>query len=359
MRGFTPFGLKELFYMRKSRRYRGGRPGGIGFLIPALIVLCIIAAGALYVINDNMTFTKDGSFFLPEKEKKSAENIETGLVIEKEDPEVEVKEPEVTDGKTENTDEKSLFVPIGAVKSTELFAAEIEKARTLGAKKLVLEVKAEDGTLAFSTKTKMGLSTGLAGDSEVLRANVQKAREEGFSVALFVSCFKDNEAAKKNQEYSVRTGNKIIWLDGENVRWLSPYSESAKGYLVDISKELVEFSPDEIVFSNISFPIKGKTEIVVYEDGGVSKKDALSTFMASLKENLSGIKLSAVYENYGDAYIKKSGQTAKIFDDAFDTVYINRDGGKYTDGYDVVSDLFKNPVPIETTPSSEKFMIRQ
>lgn len=348
--------------MKKSRRYRGARSGGIGLLIPVLVVLCVVAAGALYVINDNMTFTRDGSFFLTGKEEKTHKEIEPSLIIEDEvSSEAESREPEnipVSSVNDEEKKEKVLFVPIGSVKSKELFAAEIEKARSMGANKLALEVKAEDGTLAFVTKTKIGLSTALSGDSEVLHANVKTAREAGYSVAFFLSCFKDNEAARQNQEYAARTENKIIWLDGENVRWLSPYSESARNYLIEVSKELLEFSPDEMIYSNISFPVKGKTEIISYEDGGVSKRDALAGFMNSLKENLSGIKLSAVYENYGDSYIKQSGQTAKAFDEIFETVYVNRNGGKYTDGFDVVAELFKKPVAIENAPSGEEFMIR-
>ena len=48
--------------MKKQRRYRGSRQK-IGFFIPALVVLCLIAAASLYVINNNMTFTKEGSYF--------------------------------------------------------------------------------------------------------------------------------------------------------------------------------------------------------------------------------------------------------------------------------------------------------
>ena len=74
--------------MKNQRRYRGSRRK-IGLLIPVLVVLCIIAATALYVINNNMTFTKEGSFFIPEKDE-TPQDVEANLVIE--EPEVEIEE---------------------------------------------------------------------------------------------------------------------------------------------------------------------------------------------------------------------------------------------------------------------------
>ena len=343
--------------MKKQRRYRGSRQK-IGFFIPAIVVLCLIAAAALYVINNNMTFTKEGSFFIPEKDELP-QNVETNLIIE--EPEIE-EEPEPAPVVTvsDNTPGiRGYFVSVGSVKSVELFDAELISAKTSGANTLILEVKAEDGTLSYSTKTKIGMSTGLSGDSAALSESIKKARESGYRVALYMSCFKDNEAARKNQIYSVRTANKIIWLDGDNMRWLSPYSEEACEYLAETVRELAAFSPDEIILSNISFPTFGKTELIEYEDNGISKEKKLSDFIAGLRESSGEIKLSAVYENYKGNALSKSGQSAKVFAESFDAVYVNENGGSKTASFAEISGEFKNAVPIKSSPSGNEYVIKK
>ncbi len=342
--------------MKNQRRYRGSRQK-IGLLIPALVALCLIAAAALYVINNNMTFTKEGSFFIPEKDE-TPQDVEANLIIE--EPEIEIEpEPAPAPPVSDNTsDVRGYFVPVGSVKSVELFDAELIAAKTSGANTLILEVKAEDGTLSYSTKTSIGVSTGLAGDSAMLSESIKKARESGYRVALYMSCFKDNEAARKNQIYSVRTANKIIWLDGENMRWLSPYSEDACEYLAETVRELASFVPDEIILSNISFPTFGKTEIIEYEDSGISKEEKLSEVIADLKAAAGDVKLSAVYENYKGNALLRSGQNSKAFADAFGTVYVKENGGNNSASFADVADEFKNAVPIKSSPSGNEYVIK-
>ncbi len=343
--------------MKNQRRYRGSRRK-IGLLIPVLVVLCIIAATALYVINNNMTFTKEGSFFIPEKDE-TPQDVEANLVIEEPEVEIEPEQMPVVVPQGNVSDVRGYFVPVGSVKSVELFDAELIAAKTAGANTLILEVKAEDGTLAYATKTRIGMSTGLAGDSAMLSESINKARESGYRVALYMSCFKDNEAARKNQIYSVRTANKIIWLDGENMRWLSPYSEEACEYLAETVRELAEFSPDEIILSNISFPTFGKTEIIEYENGGVSKEEKISEFIEELKSASGEIKLSAVYENYKGNALSRSGQSTDAFANAFDTVYVKESGGNNTASFASVADKFKNAVPIKSSPAGNEYVIKK
>ena len=342
---------------RSSGRYRGSRRSG-GALIPVLVVLCIAAAATLYVINNNMTFTREGSFFLPEKEEKT-ERVEANLIIDKdvatqEKETVAITPPEVENAK-ENT--RAMFVPIGSVKNAELFAAELDAAAQKGIERLVLEVKADDGTLAFSTATKIGKSTLLSGDDAVFNANLKLARESGYKIAFYLSCFKDNEAARRNQEYSARTENKVIWLDGENVRWLSAYSEEARGYITALMKELVLFAPDEFILSNISFPVYGKTELIAYPDGGTGKSAILKSFIEEAQEAAENIPLSAVYENYKGDYLRKSGQNAEDFT-VFDKLYISREGGRLSAPMRDAGVEHEVIIPIQSDASEGDFLIK-
>ena len=345
--------------MKRQGRYRGTRKR-IGLLIPTLVVLCVLAAVALYVIDNNTTFTREGSFVFDKKEE-TPENVETTLIIDetdgtsvaeeiKEETPVRIDEALVT---------KALFLPIGTVKSTELFDAELSSAKSLDVNTLVLEVKAEDGSLAFATETKIGKKMGLAGDSEALLSAVSKARAEGYRVAFYMSCFRDNEAARKNAPSAVRTANKVLWIDGENLRWISPYSEDAVAYITELIGEMSAFSPNEIILSNVSFPAIGKPELIAYEDGGVAKDDKLSEFVALARAAAGSIKLSAVYENYKDNALVESGQKKEAFASSFDTVYINEVGGKKTASFAEVSASFENAVVISKSPTGSEYLIKE
>ncbi len=346
--------------MRRSGRYRGSRRSG-GFVIPVLVVLCIIAAGALYVINNNMTFTREGSFFFNEKEVEP-EKVEANLIIDSAEDQlqeqIEIRE-ETPPASETGSETKALFVPIGTVKSAELFEAELMVAEAKKVNTLAFEVKAEDGTLAFSTNTMFGQSTGLAGESSVLSENIDKAKEAGYKVAFYLSCFKDNEAARKNQEHSVRTENKIIWLDGENTRWLSAYSETARAYLVDVIEELCAFSPDELILSNISFPVLGKTELVAYPDGGKDKSLVLAEFMKEASAAAGETPLSAVFENYNGIYLERSGQSVGAFAEVFDKLYVSRDAAKERAKLSDITVAKDKIIPIVPEAYGEEFMIKE
>lgn len=345
--------------MKRQGRYRGTRKR-IGLLIPTLVLLCVLAAVALYVIDNNTTFTREGSFVFEQKEEKP-DDVETTLIIDEADgssvaEEVMGEKPTPVD---ETLVTKALFIPIGTVKSAELFDAELSSAKSTDVNTLVFEVKAEDGSLAFATETKMGTKMGLAGDSSTLTSAVAKARAEGYRVAFYMSCFRDNEAARKNAPSAVRTANKVLWIDGENLRWISPYSEDAVAYLTQLIGELGAFSPNEIILSNVSFPAIGKPELIAYEDGGVTKEAKLSEFITAARAAAGGIKLSAVYENYKDKALAESGQKSEAFASAFDSIYINEFGGKKTFSFADVSANFENAVVISKSPTRSEYLIKE
>ncbi len=348
--------------MRRKRRtggrYRGARRR-VDLLIPILVALIISAAVVLYAVNENMVFTKDGAFFSPsEKTEKTPVDVETNLVIEEE----EVTEPPVESASPNVLAEeiRAYFIPIGTVKNAELFDLAISDAATKpDINTLVLEVKAEDGTLAFATSSPLGKIAGadVNGADETLSAAVSKARASGYKVAFYMSAFKDNETARKNQPYSARTKNKVIFIDGTNVRWLSAYSPEARGYVTDVIKKAKSFSPDEIILSNVSFPAVGKTEILFYEKELGEKRDALKSFMTEAKVACEGTKLSAVYENYNDSCLSASGQNVEDFKNGFDSLYVNKNGSYYTKtGAD---SGIANAVIIDTVANGESFMIKK
>lgn len=345
---------------RTSGRYRGSRRG-IGFLIPTLVVLCIVAAVALYIINENMTFTKDGKQFIFGQTEEETETVDANLIIEEPAaPTVEETTPPVAENSAESINVKAKFIPMGMVKSPEHFA-EALAAIPAGVDTLVLEVKAEDGMLAFASDSTIAATAEVSGEDSVLENSVAKAKEKGFKIAFLMSCFKDNEAARKNQQYAIRLENKTLWLDWYSVRWLSAYSSGAQGYLLDCIEKLKAFSPDEIILSNVSFPAVGKCELIGYDETLGTKREMLQSFIADAKKVADGIKLSAVFENYSDVKNQNGGQTPEDFAE-FESIYINRDAGEFTLDFNAGKTRFEGIdvllVPIGKDAVGDNFLIK-
>lgn len=345
---------------RVSGRYRGSRRG-VGFLIPTLVILCIIAAAALYIINENMTFTKDGKQFVIGQTEEDTETVDANLIIEEpeETPAEEVAPPAASQP-SESAFVKGKFIPIGTVKSAEHFADALAGIPA-GVNTLVFEVKAEDGTLAFASDSPIAVTAEVSGENAVLENAVARAKGAGYKVAFLMSCFKDNEAARKNQQYAIRLENKTLWLDWYSVRWLSAYSSGAQEYLTDCIKKLAAFSPDEIILSNVSFPAVGKCNLIGYDKTLGTKQEMLQSFIADAKTAAGGIKLSAVYENYNDAKNPEGGQTADDFA-VFENIYINRDAGEFTLDFNAGKTRFegknKNLIPVGKDAIGDNFIVK-
>jgi len=354
---------------RTSRRYRGSRRGGIGILIPVLVILCIIAAASLYVINDNMTFTKDGTFFAEWEKDREPEKVDANLIIETPESDTPTvgevhheSEKLPTSDRTENDGKRVRFIPIGTVKSEELFdAALAENMEKDKINTILLEVKADDGTLAFGNDHEFVRDKQIVGEDSVLSDAIAKARSSGYKVALYMSCFKDNGAARNNFKNAVLAEGGGVWRDEFETRWLSPYSEEARLYLTDMIKKLISLSPDEIVLSNISFPVAGKTNMISYGEESQTKAEMLSKFIDEAKLAAGDIALTAVYENYNDLYRTASGQEPEVFE-KFDTLYVNYKESEFCKSFAEAESSFESTdirlVPITTDSSASEFIIK-
>lgn len=308
-----------------------------------------------------MTFTKDGKQFLIGQTEEEQETVDANLIIEEpvETPAEKITPPAEPIA-SEGSFVKGEFIPIGTVKSPEHFSDALAGVPE-GINTLVFEVKAEDGTLAFSSDSPIAANAEVSGENGALESAVAKAKSAGYKVAFLMSCFKDNEAARKNQQYAIRLENKTLWLDWYSVRWLSAYSSGAQEYLVDCIKKLSEFSPDEIILSNVSFPAIGKCNLIGYDKTLGTKQEMLQSFIADAKAAAGEIKLSAVYENYNDAKNPEGGQTPDDFA-AFENIYINRDAGEFTLDFNAGKARFEgknaNLIPIGKDAVGDNFIVK-
>lgn len=352
--------------MRRGRRnYRGSRRGGT--LIPVLVVLCIIAGGVLFFVSDSETYTKSGEKVIVAPKDNAEKEKNSGVVIEQTAGEkTEEKESDVLPDKKSRV-MRGYFADINTVKNAELFDSAVETAKKAGnVNTLILEVKAQDGTLAFASDHEFIKDKQLSGDDDMLKAVMAKAKEQGFSVALYVSCFKDNGAAHSNFENAVKQkDNGWIWRDGSNMRWLSAYSEDSRDYIVGVVEQIAKFEPDEIILSNISFPVEGNLASIDYGDEAGDKGEAVSAFLEDVAKAADGIPLSAVYENYSAKLLPLSGQDISVFKETFTALYVKRKADENTLSFDTaktaVADEGYRLIPIVSSIEGEdsEYMLKK
>ncbi len=357
--------------MRRGRKnYRGAKRGLTGAAIPVLVVLCIIAAVVLYFVNDSSVYTKEGDSVVATKEKtvdEKAPDVSDVVIEQVESSGSENNEEDKVVTEEKNKEVRAMFIGISDVKDSVRFSEKLEEAKNNGRiNTVVLEVKAEDGTLAFAIDHSFVTDKQLSGEDELLKNAISEAKEKGFSVALYISCFKDNGAAHSNFENAIiQKDNGWVWRDESDSRWLSAYSENSQGYIIGIIEKLAGFSPDEFILANVSFPALGNIGSIDYGENTTQKTDVISDFVGKAVKAAENVPVSAVYENYDTNRLSGSGQDIGVFKRGFKTLYVARDSAKNTLSFDtartsVGDDTYKLiPIASEFGADVTEFMIKK
>ena len=306
---------------RGYRRYRGSRR--VGCLIPTLVILCILAAGVLIYLNKNLAIGTDGMVLkLPFSEKtvtfgeKKKEDVP--IIIEDETKKETAPEqtPEQPKPITyEQRQERSVFLPKATVLDAAALDAALKTLQNTAVNTVVLEVKAEDGTLALATTYESAADIGVnAESSAALAAAVKKVSDAGFAPVAQISCFRDNKMSREHQQLACRTKKRVIWLDYDRITWLNPYVQEARDYLKTVIDDAYSAGFREVLLTNLSFPVNGKTSILYYSQAEEqTKQAAMQAFyaeLAALAEQKGDLHIAAKYDNYSTAREQTPGGQA-------------------------------------------------
>ena len=350
---------------REYRRYRGGKRH-IGILIPTLLILCIIAAGVLFYLNHHLAIGPEGMVLkLPFTEKTitfgGEKKEEVPLIIEKE-PQQEQKEPEKSEEiKTpepvipeyEHRTEKSVFLPKEVVLDEEQLDAVLAKLAGSMINTHIMEIKAEDGTLAMSTThagaTEIGLNEV---DNTRLKTAIEKVTAAGLHPVAQISCFRDNKMPRQYQKLACRTKKRVIWLDYNNMTWLNPYEGEATGYITTVIEDAYALGFREVLLTNVSFPVDGKTSILYYsQEENVTKQEALKTFLSEIKllcDRKKDLRIAARFDNYSSEREKvPGGQDLTDFAETFYRIYTPVKQNKDAEGLEKLYQKAAEVLPTE------------
>ena len=134
-----------------------------------------------------------------------------------------------------------------------------------GANALVLEMKSQDGTLAWASSQELAAALGVStGTEEVNEAIRQWNQGEVYTVAR-VCCFRDNTVPYYRNSMALRAGNGN-WKDELGLRWLHPGNEQSQIYLAQLCGELAALGFDEILLECAAFPTQGNLDRINWGD---------------------------------------------------------------------------------------------
>lgn len=138
----------------------------------------------------------------------------------------------------------------------------LDELAASGCNAVIFPVKTEGGVFHYKTELDF-VATVIDGNdpiqSELSAADIVKAAESrGLRPVALMSVLYDNNRYGDYRDGSYRSEDGDTWLDTSPDKggkpWLSPFDETAQGYLCDIVTELGEAGFDEIICDDFIFP---------------------------------------------------------------------------------------------------------
>lgn len=238
------------------QRYRGSRRR-VGFLIPTLIVLCVLAAVILIYVNANLEDGGDGTTLLAipfSDEKIVFGEPQVDLIVEEPvDIVVEVKATEY-----EKRVEKPAFLTIDDKFDENLAALS-------GVNTVVVPHKDDSGKVV---------------PEETMKEVFNKIKAAKLNACAMISCFKDNAYTEEYPADACPSADGKAWKDAEGYRWINPYQAIAEQYVIAVIGKAYDAGFREVLLTNIHFPAD---DSINYNEG-LDKGAAISAIFDRVKE---------------------------------------------------------------------------
>lgn len=247
--------------------YRGRRTATDVLKLIAIIlgVLVILAVAGMLYLQKYMVYTDEGvKLELPpflqalrgerpsEEPGGSASLPDPGSVSVVVDPDGSASEPQ------QPVEQEPAGFALALPVSDVVNGAAAAKLEDAGADKLILEVKSQDGKLAWLSGQAAAGRSRVNGTQEATDAIRQWNQGDVYTIAR-VCCFRDDSAPYFNNAMALRQGNGN-WRDELGLRWLSPAVDRSQAYIAGLCGELAELGFDEIVLEHFAFPTQGKVD---------------------------------------------------------------------------------------------------
>lgn len=286
--------------MARYTPYRGRRRGRR--ILAAVVGLLLVALGVVLVLaaTQQIVFTPDGPRLAakpspsptvpvdPTVSPEGTPSAEPSFIIETPSTEPSAQPstlPEAPDGRPE----RIVAVQLDP-RDTVAFGGALQLAKDGLINTVVLELGEKNGALRWNSTVPLSRTIG-AVPADINDAfdleRIAELHDAGLYVVTRISSLKESYLGNYDSVYAVKWADGRRWLDGDRPKalgWLDPYNETARGYITDLTLELIDGGADEVLLDNFSFPTSGYTDRIAFEGeaAGISRMEILTTFGSEL-----------------------------------------------------------------------------
>jgi hypothetical protein len=187
---------------------------------------------------------------------------------------------------------RGIYITSQTAGDRERLAAIVDLVKGRGINALVVDLKNEDGSLAFSPKADVlkaeAQKSVPLGD---LSAFASKVHGDGFYVIGRIAVFEDPNYAINHPEFALKLASGKLWTDTNGLAWLDPASTDVWKYNATVAEEAYLAGFDEIQFDYIRFATDGATSAIIfpiYDKKKETYRQVISRFFSYLDSELGG-----------------------------------------------------------------------
>ncbi len=175
--------------------------------------------------------------------------------------------------------------------------AEYASLKNEGLNTIVLDVKDESGTVAFSSpEAPLASEIGAAGDYYNPVSVARQLHADGIYLIGRIAVFEDPVLTARRPDMAIQQANGSIWLDNRGLGWSNEYDKRVWEYNVSIAKAAAKAGFDEIQFDYVRFPTDGPVASAVWP-GKVNEPESttITHFLSYASSQLKplGVRVSA------------------------------------------------------------------
>ncbi len=168
---------------------------------------------------------------------------------------------------------------------------------------VVLEMGNRRGGLNYESGVPLAGEAGAVpsarGEAAFDVSRLDELHAAGARLVAEISSLKESYLGNLNTSYAVKWADGRRWLDGELLGWLDPYNAASRGYIEDLTAELIGLGFDEVLLTNFSFPSSGLTNFTYFAGesvDGIARGDILASFASELRDSAAAAGGSVSFE---------------------------------------------------------------
>lgn len=270
-------------------------------LLTLLLLLVIIGAVIFLALQRYMVYDADGNLRLdlPGWGESGAASNENPVSSEDVNIIIDKKDPEPPAGGEGAAPDEPETVVRGALQLQDVpltdWPAALERMQGADVGAVCLTVKDDQGVVYVDSAAAAAISRRLVAAKEATRKAVADltADEAVHSAVARISCLQDSRAPILDvRALGLRQRSGYLFYDDAGASWLNPAGEAVLRYLSGLARDCAELGFDEILLTNVAYPVSGNVEQIRY--GENSRGENLVALVQTVRAALEGypVKLS-------------------------------------------------------------------